>query len=467
MGVRIAEAEVPMETTERLASFVAETRFETLSAEVVTAARRAILDTLGVVLAGAGEGGSRILLDAIGATSGAGAASIFGTSLRASPSQAALANGALGHALDFDDVNVNLRGHPSIPVLPAVLAMAEPRGSGGREALAAFVVGFEVECKLGRALGVSSYARGWHATSVVGAIGAAAACASLLGLDADRTRHALGIATSMACGTRQNFGTMTKPLHAGLAARAGVEAADLASRGFTAAPDILEAPMGFGVLFSPDGDWRPERLGDPGKPWDIVAPGINVKQYPCCYMTHQALDATLAATGRSPRDEAEVDSIEVRVAPGSTAALIHHRPRSGLEGKFSMEYCVAAAVLDGAVRLHTFDDAQVRRPAAQDLLRRVRVVHVPEAKAWSSPSTRVTVRMRDSSPLSAEVTRERGSPGDPLGWDELVAKYRDCAGRVLPEPQIARSLELISDFPESRVDELARTLTLEETGGSA
>jgi 2-methylcitrate dehydratase PrpD len=456
-----------METTERLASFVAETRFETLSAEVVTAARRAILDTLGVTLAGAAEEGSRILLDAISATSGTGDASILGTGLRASPSQAALANGALGHALDFDDVSVSMRGHPSIPLLPAVLALAEPAQSGGDAALAAFVVGFEVECRLGRALGPSSYARGWHATSVAGSIGAAAACASLLHLDVERTRHALGIASSMACGSRQNFGTMTKPLHAGLAARAGVEAADLASRGFTAAPDILEAPMGFGVLFSPDGDWRPERLGDPGKPWEILTPGINVKQYPCCYMTHQALDATLAATERRPHDPGDVESIEVRVAPGSTSALIHSRPTSGLEGKFSMEYCVAAAVLDGAVRLRTFDDDQVRRPEAQDLLRRVEVAYLPKEEAWSSPSTRVTVRLRDGGPLVAEVTRERGSPGDPLSWDELVAKYRDCAGRVLPGDQVERSLELIEDFPGTRVDELARALTRPGTDGPA
>jgi 2-methylcitrate dehydratase PrpD len=371
-----------MEATERIASFIAWTRFETLSAEVVTAAKRAVLDTLGVSLAGAAEEGSCILLDAVSANAGAGAASIFGTDLRASASQAALANGALGHALDFDDVNVNMRGHPSIPVLPAVLAVAEVSGSDGSAALTAFVVGFEVECKLGRALGPSSYARGWHATSVAGALGAAAACANLLRLDATRTRHALGIASSMASGTRQNFGTMTKPLHAGLAARAGVEASDLAARGFTAAPDILEAPMGFGELFSPDRDWRPERLGDPGKPWDIVSPGINVKQYPCCYMTHQALDATLAATQRRPCDAAEVESIEVRVSPGSTSALIHHRPTSGLEGKFSMEYCVAAAVLDGEIRLRSFDDGQVQRPAAQELLRRV-------AGTSSSPSTAI------------------------------------------------------------------------------
>jgi 2-methylcitrate dehydratase PrpD len=450
-----------MQPTERLAAFVVETDFETLPAEVVTAAKRAILDTLGVTVAGSVEKGSRILLDSLPATSGAGAATVFGTGLRTTPPEAALANGALGHALDFDDVSGDMRGHPSIPVLPAVLALAEVSEKGGDDALLAFVVGFEAECRLGRALGSSSYARGWHATSVLGVVGAAAACAKLLHLDVAQTRHAFGIATSIASGTRQNFGTMTKPLHAGLAARGGLEAARLAWLGFTGATDIFEAPMGFGPLFSPDGDWQPEGVGDPGEPWEIVTPGITVKKYPCCYMTHQALDATLAATERRARDREEVDSIEVRVATGSIPALLHHRPTTGLEGKFSMEYCVAAAVLDGSIGLQSFDDEWLRRPAAQDLLRRVEVVETPAGEVWSPASTQVTVRMRDGCSLTAEVTRERGDPRDPLSWDELVAKYRECTGRVLPGEQVDRSLELITDFEKIRIEELARMMSLE------
>jgi 2-methylcitrate dehydratase PrpD len=453
-----------MGTTERLAAFVAQTRFEALPEEVVTAAKRAILDTVGVTVVGAQEEGSRILLDSISASRGEPSASIFGTSLRTSAPQAALANGALGHALDFDDVSTDMRGHPSIPVLPAALAVAEKGGMSGRESLAAFVVGFELECRVGRALGLSSYIQGWHATSVVGALGAAAACANLLGLDVGQACNALGIAASMASGSRQNFGTMTKPLHAGLGARAGVEAAQLASGGFTAATDILEAPMGFGVLFSPGGDWDPDRVGDPGKPWEILEPGITVKKYPCCYMTHRSLDATLAAIEGHPRNGEEVDSVEVRVAAGSIPALIHHRPQTGLEGKFSMEYCVAAAVLDGGIGLRSFDDESVQRPAAQELLRRVEVVEEPSDDIWSPQATNVSVRMRDGSTLKAEVTRERGDPQDPLSWDELVHKYRDCVARVLPEDQTVRSVDLIAKFEEIQVDELACALRLGDVG---
>jgi 2-methylcitrate dehydratase PrpD len=458
--IELQKRRVKMEMTERLATFVEETRFETLPAEVVTAAKRAILDTLGVTIAGVEEKGSRILLSSLAPGTGADAVTVFGTSLRTTPPEAALANGTLGHALDFDDVNVSMRGHPSIPVVAAVLALGEQVGSSGRDALTGFVLGFEVECKLGRAVGPSSYFRGWHATSVLGAMGATAACARLLGLDVERTRNAFGIAASMASGSRQNFGTMTKPLHAGLAGRAGVEAAGLASRGFTADREIVEAPLGFGALFSPSGDWQPDRLGDLGKPWDLVQPGIHVKKYPCCHMTHRALDATLSVTGGQPHAASEIDRIEVRVPAGLTSALIHPRPTTGLEGKFSMEYCVAAAILDGGVGLRSFEDVEVRRPSAQELLRKVRVIDVPWSGSGSLPPVCVSVRLRDGRLWEAEVTRERGDPQDPLSWEELVEKYRDCASRVLPEAQVDRSIELLARFEEISVRDLAQTLRL-------
>jgi 2-methylcitrate dehydratase PrpD len=423
-----------MSLTRELADLVVDTDFEDLSEDVLVAARRAIVDTLGVTLAGSAEEGSRIVLDHVQRSASAPEATVVGSAVQTSAALAALANGASGHALDFDDVNGSMRGHPSVPLLPAVLALGEMLGCPGRALITAFVLGFEVECKLGRGMGASGYAQGWHATSVLGSIGAAAACAKLLDLDRQRARHALGIAASMASGSRQNFGTMTKPLHAGLAARNGVEAALLAASGFTADPEIIEAPMGFGRLFSPAGDWRPERVGDLGQPWEIVQPGLSVKKYPCCHMTHRALDAALDATeGRSIAEDA-VAEILVRVPEGSTSALIHPRPVNGLMGKFSMEYCLAAAVLDGGVRLASFEDEAVMRPDAQALLRRVQLVHEPRQPGGYTPA-RVSVRLKDGRELYAEVMRERGNPSDPLSWDELVEKYLDCAAVVLPEEQ--------------------------------
>ena len=220
-------------------------------------------------------------------------ASVFGHGFGAPAGEAALVNGTSAHALDFDDVNMSMRGHPSVPLLPAVLALGEKIGSSGRELIDAFVLGFEVECKLGRVIGAAHYALGWHATSTLGTLGAAAACARLLRLDMERTQIALGIAASLASGVRQNFGTMTKPLHAGWAARNGVIAATLADRGFTADSAAIEGESGLLHAASGGARLNSRALASLGDPWEIVSPGIGVKLYPCCYATHRAIDAAL------------------------------------------------------------------------------------------------------------------------------------------------------------------------------
>jgi 2-methylcitrate dehydratase PrpD len=428
--------------TERIARFVVETTYESLPPELITAVKRAWIDTIGVTLAGSKEESSAIGLQYAKATAAAEEALILGTSTKTSTALAALANGIAGHALDYDDMSKGLNGHPSVPLVPAVLAIAERDGKSGRDALLAFAVGFEVTAKIGLAMGPSSYARGWHATSVVGTIGAAAAVAKLLNLDLDTTRNALGIAVSMASGSRQNFGSMTKPLHAGLAARAGIEAATWASLGFTADQTAIEAPLGFGALYSPAGDWQPELVDGLGDPWDLVSVGLSVKQYPCCYNTHLALDAAFNASARRPIDEADIAQIEVHVAEGSTPALIHHRPTTGLAAKFSMEYCVSAAVLDGAVRLASFEDGAVARPEAQSLLRRVNVSYGP------APEARVVVKLQSGDALTGLATFEHGSESDPLSWDELTAKYRDCAGLVIGPEAVDNSLMTLSHLED-------------------
>jgi 2-methylcitrate dehydratase PrpD len=461
-GVFGAEVKT-MGATERLARFTADLAFDALPPDVVPAARRALLDTIGVMLAGVHEEGSDVVFDYARSLAASPEATIVGTALRTTAAQAALTNGAFGHALDFDDVAGGMQGHPSVPLAPAVLALGEKLGASGRQVIAAFACGFEVECKLGRILGRTAYARGWHMTSVLGAIGAAAACANLLELDVDRTRDAIGIAASMASGSRQNFGTMTKPLHAGLAARAGVEAGLLAAAGFTADRQIIEAPLGFAALFSPGQDAHPEDLGGPGDPWEIVTPGISVKKYPCCYMTHRALDAALSAGRGIPLAADKVDSIVVRVPEGSTSALIHHRPRTGLEAKFSMEYCVAAALLDGAIRFRTFEEDAVSRPEAQELLRRVELNYVPRDAA-EQRAARVIIKLRDGSERFADAIVERGSATDPLSWDELGAKYRDCAARILPAAKVEASYHLIANLDSlKQIRDLMRTLALDES----
>jgi 2-methylcitrate dehydratase PrpD len=436
-----------MGVTEKLARFVVDSDYESLPEQAVTAAKRAVLDTLAVSIAGCREDAGQIIAAYVRDLAADGDAGVIGCSFRAAATEAALANGTFAHALDYDDVSMSMVGHPSAPLLPAVLALGERTGASGREVILAFVLGFEVQCKAGAAISRSHYAHGWHPTATLGTLGAAAASAKLLGLNTEATRAALGIAASLAGGSRQNFGTMTKPLHAGVAARNGVVAALLAQRGFTADPDIIEAPLGFLTLFARRGDYDPEKVvASLGEPFDIVQPGIGVKLYPCCYAAHRALDATLALKQERSVGAEQVRKVEVEVSRGTGMPLIHHRPQTGLEGKFSMEYCLAAALLDGRVTLASFADDAVQRPQAQELLRRVEMVEAEDAPQGDPPiagAATVTLTLDDGSPLSRRVDIPKGDPRAPVTWEELAAKYRDCAAAVLSPETTERSLEII------------------------
>ncbi len=434
-----------MGATEKLAQFVVDTSYDSLPEEVVTAAKRAVLDTLAVTVAGCREEAAAIITAYVRELGAAGEAGVVGSGFQTAASEAALANGTLAHALDYDDVSTSMLGHPSAPLLPAVLAVAEKMGAPGKDVIAAFVLGFEVECKVGSAIGAGHYARGWHPTATLGTLGAAAACAKLLRLDLAATRAALGIATSLAGGSRQNFGTMSKPLHAGIAARNGVVAASLAARGFTADASIIEAPLGFLHLFGVGDHDGEKAVASLGQPFDIISPGISVKLYPCCYASHRAVDAALQLQKETDIEPRRIARVEARVSRGTAIPLIHHRPQTGLEAKFSMEYCLAAALLDGKVKLASFSDEAAQRPQAQELLQRVEMVEEEQGQPIVGPAT-VTVVLDDGSQHSRRVETPRGDPRAPLTWEELVAKHRDCTGDILPDAVIARSAEIIADL---------------------
>ena len=436
----------------QLAEFVANASFDSLPPEAVVQAKRALLDTLGVALAGSREEAARILAERALADGGGGEASVLGWGFRAPAAGAALVNGTAAHALDFDDVSMSMRGHPSAPLLPAVLATAEETRASGAEALLAFVLGFEVAAKMGGLLGARHYDLGWHATSTLGTLGAAAASARLRGLCAERTLAALGIAASMASGLRANFGTMTKPLHAGLAARNGVQAAALAAAGLTAAEDALEAADGFVAAFS--GETAPETTLRPlGQPFDIVSPGVAQKLYPCCYATHRAIDAAIElAAGIDP---AAIASVRVDAGRGTLLPLIVRAPQTGLEGKFSLEYCVATALLDGAVSVRSFSDAAVARPEVQRLLERIEVVEDVEPRPnFLENWARVRLALADGSVHEKRVDVPRGDPRRPLTWDELTAKFLDCSLPVLGPDQARSVIDTIKgleELPDVRV----------------
>jgi 2-methylcitrate dehydratase PrpD len=454
-----------MGATREIAAWVAGASLQAMPAEVVERARAGIVDTIGVILAGTGEPVTRIAAGLVAEDGGAPVAAQLGTSLRTTAESAALLNGISGHALDYDDVSAALTGHPSVVVVPAALAATELTGASGAAFLRAYVVGVEVMAKLGRAIGPAHYRTGWHATSTLGTLGAAAAASSVLGLDAERTAHALAIAASESSGSRRNFGTMTKPYHAGHAARCGVAAARLAARGMTADPTAIEAPLGLFALIS-YGEGRPEAIAPAlGRPYDLADGGLSVKKYPCCFATHRAADAVLdlrAEHGLTDPDQ--VEAVRVTVPAGGVAPLIHDRPATGLEAKFSMQYVLAAALLDGRIGLDAFEDAAVRRPEAQALLARVAVREDPGIAGGFNPIEEghvdVELRLRAGATLTRRVAHPRGSPADPLRPEELAAKFRDCADAALePEQADAALARLLRVELEPDVRGLVASLT--------
>jgi 2-methylcitrate dehydratase PrpD len=449
---------------EQLAAYVATESFEKLPEAVVRAARRAILDTLGVTLAGSVEPTAARVRAMIAHRHGPGEATVIGTPLSTSVADAALANGTASHALDYDDVQQSLSGHPSVPILAAAWPLAERGRASGAALVTAFTAGVEIEAKIGRALNPAHYEIGWHATATLGIFGAAGAAAKLLGLPGERIVHALAIAASMASGIKANFGTDCKPLHVGHAARCGLEAALLAQADFTGNPRALEHSDGFGATHSGSGRpaWDLATAGL-GAPHEVVDPGIGVKRFPACASTHQALDATLALAQQHAIDPAAVASVECGVSYLAPHQLIYDQAETGLQGKFSMPYCVSVALLDRTVGLAQFAEERVRRADVKALMPRVRMfVHPEQTTRESLPSrfTEVAIRLDDGRRLVRRVSLAKGQPRDPLTDAELTTKFHDCAARVLSRERaesVLRAVQTLETLPD--VGGLARMLS--------
>jgi 2-methylcitrate dehydratase PrpD len=440
--------------TARLAEFAVKTSLEECPPEALARVRLAALDTLGVMLAGVGEPAARAVRAVARAEGSTPLATVVGTRLVTAPGWAALANGTAGHAHDFDDTNFALMGHPSVPLLATALAAGEAEMADGRAVALAYIVGFEIGATLGVALNPEHYTRGWHATSTIGTLGCAAAAARLLRLDVAQTRHALAIAATHASGLKENFGSMTKPYHAGHAARSGILAAQLAREGLTASETALEGRQGYVAAFGGARGLEPA-LDGLGRAWQLLASGIAVKPYPSCALTHSAIDSLLelrAAHGLTERDVVAVEIGVNRVVPD---VLAHPHPATSLERKFSMQFCAAAALAEGYLDLRSFEDGEVRNRAVRDLMERITMVVDPALPdglaqhAWS----RVTVRLRDGRTLTAVPRGARGHPDTPLDPDALRAKYLACATLVLPIDEaegVAEQLAHLEDIPDIR-----------------
>jgi 2-methylcitrate dehydratase PrpD len=418
----------------------------------------AVCDTVGVALAGVPEPAARIVRTSAAAESH-GPCRILGTDAQTSASEAAFANGVAAHALDFDDMCFVSMAHPSCALVPAALAAGELVDASGRALLEAYVVGFEVECRLGMIMNPRHYhARGWHCTSSIGTLGAAAAASRALDLPARATTHALGIAASLACGLKENIGTMVKPLHAGAAARNGVMAARLAQQGLTASQHALDGPQGY--LAAMDSEQPAPALAravaDLGSRWEIMDSGISVKLYPSCAATHPPLDALLQLVRRHGFTVDDIDAIEVEVDSMTPRLLIHDRPSTELEAKFSMPFCAAAAIVFGHPTIETFGVDRIHDARIQKLLPRV-ALRANRAFDAAAPLSQahVLVRLRDGRTLDARADGARGYPGR-LTDDELATKFLGCAARSLSRASSERALAALRAI-ENAAD--VRTIT--------
>ncbi|HET9662980.1 MAG TPA: MmgE/PrpD family protein, partial [Burkholderiales bacterium] len=350
--------------TETLADFVAHTRSPEIPDAVFMAARDAVMDTLAVALAGTLEPASVTAARWVSEMGAAPQATLWGRETATSIAEAAFGNGISSHALDFDDTHPGTRGHTSATLVPAVLAVGEATRAAGDEVLAAYALAHEVAAKIGRALGPGHLERGWHPTATVGTFAATAAASRLWRLDASALRRAWGIAASEASGLMRNFGTMTKPFHAGHAARCGIVAAWMARAGFTADESIFDGKGGFVEACRGERTEPVEKLlGMLGKTWELLDPGNFVKRWPCCYSNHRAVGGLRALLDEHGVRTDEVTEIAVGFLPGTDTALVSREPRTGLEGKFSVEYTLAALLNDRALTLETYTDAMVQRPA--------------------------------------------------------------------------------------------------------
>jgi 2-methylcitrate dehydratase PrpD len=426
--------------------FVAELSLEAIPEEGRAIAKSGIVDCFGVMVAGSRETAVG-LVDREMAGSDGTLASLVPSGARRNVEDAALVNGIAAHVLDYDDVTLD--GHPSAVLVPAILAQGEACGSNGAAMLTAYIAGYEVWVELLVREPVPLHQKGWHPTCVRGTVAAAAACAKLRRLDSRQTATALSIAASMSAGLVANFGSMTKAFQVGRAAQSGLIAARLAEAGLTAAPDALEHPTGFLVAFSPTGKPLDLPFDAARKEWHIVRQGLNLKRYPICYATHRAIDGTLALRERHKLKPDDIEHIRVRTSETQMLMLRNHRPRTGLEAKFSMEFAVASAIVAGKVGLSEVTDSFVAKPEVQALFPRVSAETSKDAMADSAfaPFDVVEIATSDGRRLKGdEIRYAKGSHQRPLSREELWQKFADCLGAGYSEGTKARAFERLNAF---------------------
>ncbi|WP_406857774.1 MmgE/PrpD family protein [Alsobacter sp. KACC 23698] len=424
------------DTTWYVAEFVHDAQASDLPSDVVALGKKSILDGLGLALSGSvARSGELVRRHLDDLALGDGPATVIGTNRRVAPRFAAFANGVGVHADDYDDTQLavasdrvyGLLTHPTAPALPAALAMGEAKGASGRDVMLAYHLGVEVECKIAEAIDPRHYQTGFHATATCGTFAAASAASKLMGLSTEQITRALSVAGSQSAGLRENFGTMTKPFHAGRSSESGVAAAQFADYGWTATDKILEAPRGF-FRAAGGGFDRNAIMGKLGAPWTFAEPGISIKPHPSGSLTHPGMTEMLRLIREHGIKADQVESVRVGTNSNMPNALIHHRPTNELQAKFSMEFCMAILLLEGRAGLNEFTDEVVMRPDVQAMIERVDfgVNDEAERAGYHKMTTLIDIAFKDGRTISGRADFGKGSPSNPMSYEEVADKFREC-----------------------------------------
>lgn len=459
-----------MTIAERLAEKICSISIPDLPNSAIERASLAIMDAVGTTLAAtATEPVERLIAGTLWGDP-KGPALLFGRKRRIPPLDAALVNGTALHVLDFDDFNATIGGHPSGPIVPALFALADSFGASGRDFVLAYLVGFETTARVATSVNFEHYEKGWHPSATLGTFGATAASCRLLGLDVPATANALGMAVSLASGVKANFGTFTKSLHIGHCARNAMMAALLSRQGFTASMNAFEHEQGFLNVFNGAGTFDQERMFEAWwTPPQILDPGVVIKQHPCCASAHAPIDATLALMKANGIAADDVASIEAHCHPRRLAHTDRPNPRSALDAKFSVQYCLARAVCDGQLRLEHFEGDTHADPEVRALMGRIRIVHLTaEEQTAMASDFAVTIDLStvDGRKFHEMVLRPIGyAADDPLPAAQVHAKFLDCAGRALSESAARELAERLSAL--DRIDAVADLTALIEDGVTA
>jgi len=433
--------------TEQVVDFTLNTKYEDIPTEALDEARKATFDCIGVTLAGAKDPAGQIPADWARECAGKEIATVWGHGFKTAPDHAAMVNGSAAHVLDYDDVTWPLVGHPSVSLVPTTIALGEQLGASGKDVLTAYALGFEVMTKIGKSIQpLHSLRARWHATGTIGSMGSCAAAGRLLGLDANKMEMALGICSSMTSGHVGNFGTMTKPLHGGLAARNGIQSAQLAKHGFTAAKDCIGGHVKFNEVFAKDLPCDMSSYDELGKLWDLIEWGLAIKYHPCCISAHTGIDAAKLLREEEGVTLDDIEKIDIGVVEYTMDKLSYTAPTTGYQGKFSMNFTVAKMIQDGRLYLNTFTDEVVNDKVIQDFMPKVTMYHDEVAEAAWKIGCRpadLHATLKDGRKIQKVVKISKGNKEVPLTQAELHDKFRDCASYVLKDAEIDQAIEMI------------------------